>query len=180
MTEDEHLAAFGLRPRTEDLPVIRSLLAAETSQESTTQGEGDTEVMKLCCVQLFNSGELADSLLIWRAKEASFDAACSIDIQLLCGPGLDETKTYLTGQGSADAQAALRRLTECEAAGDFDDFSIAEYADGWSRYYALARVTSPSGRWSACPLRARSGGEPGSLRATRGLAVIPAELGPGR
>ena len=135
MTEDEHLVAFGLRPRTEDLPAIRSLLATETARERASQGEGDTTLMKLCCVQLFNSGELADVLLIWRAKQASFDAANSIDIQLLCGSGLDKTKAYLSEQGSADAEAALRRLTECEAAGDFDDFSVEAYASWWSTYY---------------------------------------------
>jgi hypothetical protein len=135
MSEDEHLAAFGLRPRTQDLPAIRSLLTAETARERAAQGEGDTELMKLCCVQLFNSGELADVLLIWRAKSASFDAASSIDIQLLCGSGLEQTKAYLSEQASADAQAALLRLTELEAAGDFDDFSVEDYAGWWRSYY---------------------------------------------
>lgn len=137
MTEDEHLAAYGLRPRAADLPAVRGVLAAEAARESDAQGEGDTELMKLCCVQLFNSGELADTLLIWRAKSASFDAASSIDIQLLCGSGLEETKAYLAGEGSADAQTALRRLTECEAAGDFASFSAGEYASWWSRYYGV-------------------------------------------
>jgi hypothetical protein len=135
MTEDEHLAVFGLRPRPEDLPAIRSLLAAETVRESTAQGDGDTLLMKLCCVQLFNSGQIADVSLIWRAKMASFDTACSIDVQLLCGAGLELTKAYLSEQDSADAQAALVYLRECEEAGDFGDFSVQEYAHWWSRYY---------------------------------------------
>jgi hypothetical protein len=33
--------------------------------------------------------------LIGEAKTASMDADCSIDIQLLCGAGLDETKALL-------------------------------------------------------------------------------------
>jgi hypothetical protein len=135
MTEDEQLAAFGLRPRAEDLPAIRSLLATETARERAAQGQGDTTLMKLCCVQLFNAGELADVLLIWRAKQASFDAASSIDVQLLCGSGLGQTRAYLSEQGSADAEAALRYLSECETAGDFDDFSVEEYANWWSSYY---------------------------------------------
>lgn len=135
MTEDEHLVAFGLRPRTEDLPAIRSLLASQTARERAAEGEGDTTLMKLCCVQLFNSGELADVLRIWRAKQASFDAAASIDVQLLCVAGLDQTRAYLSEQGSAEAEAALRYLTECEAAGDFDDFSVQAYASWWSTYY---------------------------------------------
>jgi hypothetical protein len=60
------------------------VLAAETARESASQGEGDTELTKLCCVQLFNSGERADTLLIWRAKAASFGAASS-NRQLLYG-----------------------------------------------------------------------------------------------
>ena len=135
MTEDEHLAAFGLRPSPEDLPAIRSVLDAETSRERTAQGSGDTELMKLCCVQLFNSGRPDDILLIWRAKDASFDAACSIDVQLLCGSGLQQTKTYLSEQATPDAQAALSYLTECEEAGDFVDFSVVECTREWSSYY---------------------------------------------
>src|SRR5262245_23335133 len=143
MTEDELLAAFGLQPRAEDLPAIREVQAAETARESAAQGEGDTELMKLCCVQLFNSGELTDTMLIWRGKAASFDAASSIDIQLLCGSGLDEAKAYLSEEGTADAQAALLRLTECEAAGDFDNFSVEDYASWWRRYYGTG-VSEPS------------------------------------
>jgi hypothetical protein len=41
--------------------------------------------MKLCCVQLFNAGDLDDVLRVWAAKRASFDVGCSIDVQLLCG-----------------------------------------------------------------------------------------------
>lgn len=135
MTEDEQLAEFGLRPGAEDLPAVRSVLEAETSRERAGQGEGDTLLMKLCCVQLFNSGSPSDVLLIWRAKDASFDAMCSIDVQLLCGSGLPQTKAYLSELTSADAQAALVHLAKCEEAGDFADFSVEEYARWWSRYY---------------------------------------------
>jgi hypothetical protein len=41
--------------------------------------------MKLCCAQLFNAGVLDDALLIWQAKEASWNTHNSIDVQLLCG-----------------------------------------------------------------------------------------------
>jgi len=64
MTEDEHLAAFGLRP-AENLPAIRSVLEAEASQERTAQGEDDILLMKLCLVQLLNSGRPGDVLLTW-------------------------------------------------------------------------------------------------------------------
>jgi len=59
----------------------------EAGKERRAQGDGDTELMKLCCVQLFNAGAVGDALAIWRAKTASWDAHCSIDVQLLCGAG---------------------------------------------------------------------------------------------
>ena len=48
--------------------------------------------MKLCCVQLFNAGGLRDVAMIWHAKTSSWDAHCSIDVQLLCAAGLGERK----------------------------------------------------------------------------------------
>jgi len=91
--------------------------------------------MKLCCVQLFNSGHPPDVLLIWRAKDTSFDAMCAIDVQLLCGSGLQQTKAYLSEQASADAQAALVYLAKCEEAGDLADFSVEDYTRWWGQYY---------------------------------------------
>ena len=32
------------------------MLQAQTTLERQSQGDGDTELMKLCCVQLFNAG----------------------------------------------------------------------------------------------------------------------------
>ncbi|MFF0654819.1 MULTISPECIES: hypothetical protein [Micromonospora] len=59
----------------------------------------------------------------------------SIDVQLLCGAGLDATKAYLEANGSDDATEALRYLLDCEAAGDFDDFSVAEQTRWRAAYY---------------------------------------------
>jgi hypothetical protein len=92
MDEDESLRRYGLRPSGRELDAVRALLEAEAAKERRAQGEGDTELMKLCCVQLLNAAEVGDALAIWRAKTASFDAHCSIDVQLLCGAGLAETK----------------------------------------------------------------------------------------
>jgi hypothetical protein len=128
MDEEESLRLYGLHPAGRSLDEIRALLAAEIRKERLAQGNGDVELMKLCCVQLFNTGALDDVLLIWHAKTASMDADCSVDVQLLCGAGLDETKAFLSGCSSPTAQAALERLTACEATGDFTGFSIPEYA----------------------------------------------------
>ncbi|MGP4085632.1 hypothetical protein [Streptomyces sp. KR55] len=128
MNEDESLHRYGLNPADVNLDDVRSLLIAHTRREKRAQGDGDTELMKLCCVQLFNSGGLDDLLLIWKAKSASMDADCSIDIQLLCGSGLARTKAYLASQCLPEAEAALRRLLDAEEAGDFEGFSVEEHS----------------------------------------------------
>ncbi|MFG1654424.1 hypothetical protein ACGFIE_31285 [Micromonospora sp. NPDC049275] len=132
MNEDESLRRYGLRPSSADLPQIGQVLLAEAERDQQDQ---DTELMKLCCLQLFNAGQLSDALVIWRAKESSFDAHCSIDVQLLCGAGLAATKAHLEADGSADAADALRYLLECEATGDFDGFSAAEQSRWRADYY---------------------------------------------
>lgn len=111
------------------------MLETQAALELQSQGDGDTALMRLCCVQLFNAGNPRDVLMIWRAKESSFDAHCSIDVQLLCGAGLEETKAYLAADGSEHASAALDYLLRCEAAGDFADFSVESQSRRYSEYY---------------------------------------------
>ncbi|MGW9206045.1 hypothetical protein ACWGR4_03515 [Embleya sp. NPDC055664] len=135
MDEEESLRRFGLRPGRAHLDEIRELLGEHTERERRAQGEGDTELMKLCCVQLFNSGELDDVLLVWSAKEAGFDAACSIDIELLLGHGIEPTKTYLSAHPSRSAPVVLNRLRELESEGAFEGFSVEELSAGYDRYY---------------------------------------------
>lgn len=135
MDEDESLHRYGLRPTDTDLDEVRGLLSAQTRLEERAQGDGDTELMKLCCVQLFNAGALDDVLLIWRAKTASMDADCSIGIQLLCGGGLARTRAYLLSQRLPEAKAALQRLFDCEKARDFEGFSVEGHSAQCTRYY---------------------------------------------
>jgi hypothetical protein len=116
-----------------DLPRIRERLR---EQAELDQDEQDTELMRLCCVELFNAGRLDDVLPIWAAKESSWGAHCSIDVQLLCGAGLDATKRHLSADASEDAAEALGYLLECEAAGDFAGFSVAGKSQEYARYYA--------------------------------------------
>ncbi|MER5912519.1 hypothetical protein ABT124_19005 [Streptomyces sp. NPDC001982] len=136
MDEDESLHRYGLHPAGANLEEVRGLLTAQTRLEKRAQGDGDTELMKLCCVQLFNVGSLDDVLLIWQAKSASMDADCSIAIQLLCGSGLVRTKAFLSSRRLPEAEAALQRLIRCEAAGDFEDFSAEEHFARYAAYYA--------------------------------------------
>ncbi|QKW23800.1 hypothetical protein HUT16_36060 [Kitasatospora sp. NA04385] len=136
MDEEESLRRFGLHPTGARLDEVRRLLGERTERERRAQGEGDTELMRLCCVQLFNGGDLDDALLVWNAKEAGFDAACSIEIELLLGRGLGPTKDHLAAHPAPSAAAALRRLCELEEAGAFEGFSVEEQSAGYARYYA--------------------------------------------
>ncbi|MFG2357432.1 hypothetical protein [Streptomyces sp. NPDC048521] len=135
MNEDECLRRYGLHPVGAGLDEVRALLRAHIRLEQQAQGDGDTELMKLCCVQLFNAGSLDDVLLIWKAKSASMDAGCSIDDQLLCGSGLARTKAYLSSQCLPEAEAALQRLLDCEKAGEFEDFSVEGHSAQYAAYY---------------------------------------------
>ncbi|MET8981083.1 hypothetical protein ABZX85_36330 [Streptomyces sp. NPDC004539] len=135
MDEDESIRRYGLHPVGTDLDEVRELLRGQTKRERHSQGTGDTELMKLCCVQLFNTGAIDDVLLIWSAKTASMDAVCSIDVQLLCGRGLAETKAYLSLLRTPEAEAARQRLLECEEAGDFEGFRVDEYSAQYADYY---------------------------------------------
>ncbi|GAA2779251.1 hypothetical protein [Streptomyces showdoensis] len=135
MDAKESWRRYGLRPVGADLDEIRALLREHTARERRAQGTGDTELMRLCCFQLFNSGGLDDVLLIWSAKQASFDAACSIDIEFLLGHGLDATKAHLSASRAPSATAALDRLRELEAEGEFEGFSVEERSAVYDRYY---------------------------------------------
>lgn len=136
MDEDECLRRYGLHPDAGDLDEVRQLLREQTEAEHRAQGEGDTLLMKLCCVQLFTAAVPDDVLLIWQAKTASMDADASIEVHLLCGGGLAGAMDYLASDRSGPAQAALHRLIACERAGDFENFSVAQQTAFYSSYYA--------------------------------------------
>jgi hypothetical protein len=131
MDEDELFEHYGLNPSDSELDEIRALL-----REQTELGfDSDTLVMKLCCVYLFNNGSLDDVLPIWTAKESSWDAHHSIDVQLLCGAGLAETKAFLAAHPDDVAKKALDYVTRCEAAYDFNNFSVAQRSAWYEEYY---------------------------------------------
>jgi hypothetical protein len=53
VNEDESLRRYGLYPAGGDLDEVREVLTAQAARERQRQGDGDTELMKLCSVQLF-------------------------------------------------------------------------------------------------------------------------------
>lgn len=129
------LNRFGLRVDATELTEVRSLLKAETHLEKQRQGDGDTELMKLLSVQLFGTGQLEDVFLIWAAKTASMDADASIDVQLLCGAGLDATKAFLRDSFAPEAETILKRITNCEKSGDFIDFTPEALMKDYEDYF---------------------------------------------
>jgi hypothetical protein len=136
MDVEDWLRNYGLDVERSRLNDVRSALAAESKKEALEQGDGDTHFMRLCCVQLFRAGLLEDVLNIWDAKISSMDAYASIDVQLLCGAGLENTKAFLARQSSALAREALEKLEKSELCGDFRGFSVEDYAKRLEAFYA--------------------------------------------
>lgn len=128
---DEHLKKYGLTPDAIFLDEIRNL----TLQEISNDNREGNEFLKLCCLQLFFIGDVADSLLIWKAKRSDFDAYCYIDIQFVCGAGLSETKKFLLKQNSSEAIDLLAYLIDCEKTGDFEGFSIESQMKIYKQYF---------------------------------------------
>jgi hypothetical protein len=138
MNVQESLQRFGLVPRDEDLPHIRALLAQEA--EAERQGadyERDEDLALLCCVQLFSRGLLEDALRIWDAKRSGMDLGCYLDVQFLCGAGLEATKRFLASQPGEAAAGALQYLQKCEEVGDFAGFSPEAHLRGYRRYFGV-------------------------------------------
>jgi hypothetical protein len=135
MTEDEALARFGLAPKSQDIPVVRALLASQIT--AAKNEEDDPGLMKLCCIQLFSNGDVSDSMLIWAAKQSSFDNGTNIDVQLICGAGLDRTIAHLATLGSQDAAEAMQYITDCKTSGDFERFATEEVLSFYRDYYGL-------------------------------------------
>ena len=134
MDADESLRRFGLVPSDDALPEIRALLAREAADEREGRAR-EEDLALLCCVQLFSRGLLEDVLRIWDAKRSGMDLGAALDIQFLCGPGLEATKNYLASQQGEAAADALKYLAECEQAGDFEEFSPAEHLADYRHYF---------------------------------------------
>jgi hypothetical protein len=118
---DAALARFGLPARPEDRDAIIAALDEQMALEADEAG--DQFLMRLLCAQLFSLGRVEDSLRVWRAKSCNFDTHCGIDVQFVCGAGLEPTKAHLRAVGGDDASDALDYLAKCEAGEDFAGFS---------------------------------------------------------
>ena len=137
MRSEEQLLQLGLKPANESLLLVRQTLVAQIELERHAE-EGNHHVIMLCCVQLFGGAFLDDVLLIWEAKSSGFDLFCSLDVQLLCGAGLDETKEFLSAHPSETAKAALTYIEECELTGDFNSWSPSKQMEYYRSYFGQA------------------------------------------
>jgi hypothetical protein len=135
MTSNEALQKFGLPASPHFREEIRRLLAEEV--ERKRRGESGDEMLRTLCLQLFSLAVAEDALLVWDAKQSSFDAGCGLDVQFLCGAGLAATKEYLAKSSTQSASAALKYLTECEQTGDFMDWTPQKTITDYRRYYGL-------------------------------------------
>lgn len=135
MTNVDALQKFGLPASFHYRDEIRHLLAEEIERER--RGESSEEMLRTLCLQLFSLGVVEDALLVWDAKESSFDAHCGIDVQFLCGAGLAATKEFLAGSNSSEASAALQYLNECARTGDFADWTPQKCIEQYRSYYVL-------------------------------------------
>ncbi|MFF8772941.1 hypothetical protein [Kitasatospora sp. NPDC015120] len=134
MDDEESLRRFGPHPAGAHLDEIRRLPVGHTERERHARGDGDTELMKLCCVRLFRSGDLDDALLVRNAKQAGFDAACSIETGLLLGRGLGPATAHLAAHPSPSAPAAPERLRALASQGAFEGFPVEKLSAGDDRY----------------------------------------------
>jgi hypothetical protein len=133
MDENELLARYGLVPVAADLPEIRRLIRSLTADEK----RDSNEPLKTLCIQLFSAGIPSDALLIYKAKMSSFDAACYIDIQLVCGAGLETTKACLSESSEPAAKQLLTVLQDGNSVRDFEGFTPERHLDFYRRYYGL-------------------------------------------
>jgi len=133
MTDDNAIERFGLPAARGHRGELRSLLEAELAK--IAEGEADESLIKCLAAQLFSIGEVEDSLRIWQAKSASFDLMCGLDVQFLCGAGIEQTRGYLAGHDSGEAREVLKYLDECIAAGDFADWTPGQWIEQTRCYY---------------------------------------------
>jgi hypothetical protein len=135
MTYEEALQKFGLPASPTHRGELRRMLVEETERER--RGESGEEMLRTVSIQLFSLGVVDDALLIWEAKESSFDAACGLDVQFLCGAGLQATKHYLANSTVPSAAAALEHLRKREAAGDFAEWTPQKTLADYRQYFGL-------------------------------------------
>jgi hypothetical protein len=136
MSEDEAISDFGIPSSPDHRKAI--IDAIETEMILEEQEEGDQMLLKCLCIQLFSIGCVEDCLVVWRVKSHCFDLMLGVDVQLLCGAGLETTRSFLTTSLDPTATEALSYLNECVETGDFQGWTPANTVADYRRYYHLS------------------------------------------
>ncbi len=102
---------------------LRCLFAMEVQQRRERTIGDHYENLYFCALLLFDVGDPDDVPLMWRAKQADFDASIGFDGQFLVGAGVQATLQRLHAVEDKDAAAAADYISECDAAGEFDDMA---------------------------------------------------------
>ncbi|GAA0403724.1 hypothetical protein GCM10009541_53590 [Micromonospora gifhornensis] len=132
---DQHLAAYGLRVAPDQVPIVRDVLIRETRYETDTYAgrgtiSGNTQLMRICAVQLWYAGDVEDALLVHRARRTSMDATGAIDAELMLGAGVARTKEYLASLCTDEARQILDEIAWVE-----DSYDADRYAAFLDMYY---------------------------------------------
>ncbi|MEV6812146.1 hypothetical protein [Micromonospora sp. NPDC051296] len=135
---DQHLAAYGLRVAADQVPIVRDVLMRETRHEADTYAgkgtvPGNTQLMRICAVQLWHAGTVKDALLVHRARRTSMDATGAVDAELMLGAGVARTKEYLATLGTDEARAILDEIAWME-----ESYDAERYAAFLDTYYRTA------------------------------------------
>jgi len=99
--------------------------------------EHDVELLRCLVVQLFSIGNVEDSILIWQVKSSNFDLGCGLDVQFLCGAGVEQTRKYLESAEPAMATKALAYLESCIQSGDFRGWTPLDSVVSHRQYLGL-------------------------------------------
>lgn len=75
-----------------DRDLIRLLTEGEMAHRTESDGSGNE--LLACCWMLFRIGDVADSALVWKAKNLDFDTYCSIDSVFLVPHGVEVTVRF--------------------------------------------------------------------------------------
>ncbi|MET7866496.1 hypothetical protein [Micromonospora taraxaci] len=135
---DEYLAAHGLRVDAGRVPVVRDILIRETRHEAdfyagTGTVPGNTQLMRICAVQLWHAGAVEDALLVSRARGTSMDATGAIDAELMLGAGVARTQEYVGALHTDEAREILDEIAWVR-----ESYDAGRYAAFLDEYYRVA------------------------------------------
>ncbi len=112
--------------REDDVAFVRYVLAQELAYAEIVYNLCHVQTLQLCALMLYKLGHVEDSLAIWRAKIACFDAQSSIDVQCLCANGVDATTAHLQALDSDESHEAASYIEQCASLGQIGDLSAWE------------------------------------------------------